>query len=63
MVTRLPAGLRRNGGWAGTALPLPHAGPRGGTCSPVTAHPDPRPLLSDLLQRQPVALLVPEMHQ
>jgi hypothetical protein len=26
-------------------------------------HADSRPLLSDLLQRQPVALLVPETHQ
>jgi hypothetical protein len=27
------------------------------------SHADSRPLLSDLLQRQPVALLVPETHQ
>ena len=27
VATRLPAGLRQRGGWAGTALPLPHAGP------------------------------------
>ena len=62
VVTRLPAGLRRRGGWAGTALPLPHAGPWRDVLTGAS-HADSRPLLSDLLQRQPVALLVPEMHQ
>ena len=58
VVTRLPAGLRRRGGWAGTTLPLPHAGPWRDvlTGAPV---PGARPLLSELLQRLPVALLVP----
>ena len=58
VVTRLPAGLRRRGGWAGTALPLPHPGPWRDllTGAPV---PGARPLLSELLQRLPVALLVP----
>ncbi len=62
VVTRLPAGLRRRGGWAGTVLPLPHAGPWRDLLTGAS-HADPRPLLADLLQRQPVALLVPETHQ
>ena len=62
VVTRLPAGLRRRGGWAGTVLPLPHAGPWRDVLTGAS-HADSRPLLSDLLQRQPVALLVPETHQ
>ncbi len=59
VATRLPAGLRRRGGWAGTALPLPHAGPWRDLLTGA-AHPGARPLLSDLLQRHPVALLVPQ---
>ncbi len=62
VVTRLPAGLRGNGGWAGTVLPLPHPGPWLDLLT-GTAHPGARPLVSDLLQRHPVALLVPETHQ
>jgi (1->4)-alpha-D-glucan 1-alpha-D-glucosylmutase len=58
VATRLPAGLRRRGGWAGTVLPLPHRGPWRDLLTGA-AHPGARPLLSDLLQRQPVALLVP----
>jgi (1->4)-alpha-D-glucan 1-alpha-D-glucosylmutase len=59
VVTRLPAGLRQRGGWAGTALPLPHAGPWRDLLT-GTSHPGARPRLPDLLQRLPVALLVPE---
>ncbi len=58
VVTRLPAGLRRRGGWAGTTLPLPHAGPWRDVLTGASL-PDARPLLSGLLQRLPVALLVP----
>jgi (1->4)-alpha-D-glucan 1-alpha-D-glucosylmutase len=58
VVTRLPAGLRQRGGWAGTALPLPHAGPWRDLLTGAS-HPGARPLLPDLLQRLPVALLVP----
>jgi (1->4)-alpha-D-glucan 1-alpha-D-glucosylmutase len=58
VVTRLPAGLRERGGWAGTALPLPHAGPWQDLLTGAS-HQGARPLLSDLLQRHPVALLVP----
>jgi len=58
VATRLPAGLRERGGWAGTALPLPHAGPWRDLLTGAT-HQDARPLLSALLQRLPVALLVP----
>jgi (1->4)-alpha-D-glucan 1-alpha-D-glucosylmutase len=58
VATRLPAGLRRRGGWAGTALPRPHAGPWRDLLTGAS-HPGARPLLSDLLHRLPVALLVP----
>ena len=58
VVTRLPAGLRRRGGWAGTTLPLPHAGPWRDVLTGASL-PGARPLLSELLQRLPVALLVP----
>ncbi len=58
VVTRLPAGLRRRGGWAGTTLPLPHAGPWRDVLTGASL-PDARPLLAELLQRLPVALLVP----
>jgi (1->4)-alpha-D-glucan 1-alpha-D-glucosylmutase len=58
VATRLPAALRRRGGWADTALPLPGAGWRdlltGGR------HPGRRPLLAELTARLPVALLVPD---
>jgi len=62
VATRLPAGLRRAGGWAGTVLPLAPAGrPAGAWLDLLTGatHPGPRPLLSSLTERQPVALLVP----
>ena len=57
VATRLPGGLRRRGGWADTALPLP-AGPWRDVLTGAT-HPGPRPLLSSLTKRLPVALLVP----
>ena len=62
VVTRLPGGLRRSGGWAGTVLPLPHGGPWRDLLTGAS-HADARPLLSDVLQRHPVALLVPETHR
>jgi (1->4)-alpha-D-glucan 1-alpha-D-glucosylmutase len=62
VVTRLPGGLRRSGGWAGTVLPLPHGGPWRDLLTGA-AHADARPLLSDVLQHHPVALLVPETHR
>jgi (1->4)-alpha-D-glucan 1-alpha-D-glucosylmutase len=57
VATRLPGGLRRRGGWADTVLPLP-AGPWRDVLTGAT-HAGPRPLLSDLTKRLPVALLVP----
>ena len=57
VVTRLPGALRKRGGWAGTVLPLP-AGPWRDVLTGVT-HAGPRPLLSTLTERFPVALLVP----
>jgi (1->4)-alpha-D-glucan 1-alpha-D-glucosylmutase len=59
VATRLPAGLRARGGWAGTALPLPHAGPWRDLLTGAAVAGE-RPLLSDVLQRFSVALLVPE---
>ncbi len=58
VATRLPVGLRRRGGWAGTVLPLPAPGwvdvltgdRYGGDQVP----------LAELTRRLPVALLVPE---
>jgi (1->4)-alpha-D-glucan 1-alpha-D-glucosylmutase len=63
VVTRLPVGLRRRGGWGDTVLPLPDGAwvdlltgrthlstGHGGTAVPMTA----------LTRRLPVALLVPE---
>jgi (1->4)-alpha-D-glucan 1-alpha-D-glucosylmutase len=57
VATRLPGGLRRRGGWADTVLPLP-PGPWRDMLTGVT-HVGPRPLLSSLTKRFPVALLVP----
>ena len=57
VATRLPGGLRRRGGWADTVLPLP-AGPWRDVLTGTT-HAGPRPLLSSLTKRLPVALLVP----
>ncbi|MBO0819229.1 MAG: malto-oligosyltrehalose synthase [Nocardiopsaceae bacterium] len=57
VVTRLPRGLRRRGGWADTMLPLPGPGWRDVFTGQVFGG---RPPLSALLDRFPVALLVPE---
>jgi (1->4)-alpha-D-glucan 1-alpha-D-glucosylmutase len=57
VATRMPGGLRRRGGWADTVLPLP-AGPWRDVLTGAT-HAGPRPLLSSLAKRLPVALLVP----
>jgi (1->4)-alpha-D-glucan 1-alpha-D-glucosylmutase len=57
VATRLPAGLRRGGGWAGTVLPLP-AGTYQDLLTGATLA-GPRPLLSTITQRHPVALLIP----
>jgi (1->4)-alpha-D-glucan 1-alpha-D-glucosylmutase len=57
VATRLPASLRRRGGWGDTALPLP-----GGAWRDVltgTVHDGKRPLLASLTKRLPVALLEP----
>ena len=58
VVTRLPAGLRRRGGWADTALPLPELHWRDVLTG--LRHAGLRPLMSDLTRRLPVALLIPE---
>jgi (1->4)-alpha-D-glucan 1-alpha-D-glucosylmutase len=57
VATRLPAGLRRRGGWAGTTLEVPPG--RWRDVLTGAAHTGPRPLLSDIEIRLPVALLVP----
>ena len=58
VVTRLPAALRRRGGWADTVLPLPELHWRD-VLSGVR-HAGLRPPLSELTRRLPVALLIPE---
>jgi malto-oligosyltrehalose synthase len=58
VVTRLPAGLRRHGGWADTVLPLPELHWRDVLTG--VRHAGLRPPLSELTWRLPVALLVPE---
>jgi (1->4)-alpha-D-glucan 1-alpha-D-glucosylmutase len=58
VVTRLPAGLRRRGGWADTALPLP--GLHWRDVLTGVRHAGLRPLVSELTRRLPVALLIPE---
>jgi maltooligosyltrehalose synthase len=58
VVTRLPAGLRRRGGWADTVLPLPELHWRDVLTG--VRHAGLRPLLSELTRRLPVALLIPE---
>jgi (1->4)-alpha-D-glucan 1-alpha-D-glucosylmutase len=57
VATRRPAGLRRAGGWAGTVLPLP-AGTYQDLLTGATLT-GPRPSLSTITQRHPVALLLP----
>jgi (1->4)-alpha-D-glucan 1-alpha-D-glucosylmutase len=58
VVTRLPGGLRRRGGWGDTTLPLPQLHWRDVLTG--VRHAGLRPLLSELTWRLPVALLVPE---
>jgi (1->4)-alpha-D-glucan 1-alpha-D-glucosylmutase len=58
VVTRLPAGLRRRGGWADTVLPLPELHWRDVLTG--VRHAGLRPPLSELTWRLPVALLIPE---
>ena len=58
VATRLPAGLRRRGGWAGTALEVPAT--RWRDVLSGAMHTGPRLLLSDLAERLPVALLIPD---
>jgi (1->4)-alpha-D-glucan 1-alpha-D-glucosylmutase len=57
VATRLPVGLARRGGWGGTALGIPDGRWRD-VLTGVT-HAGPRPLLSDIAIRLPVALLIP----
>ena len=59
VATRLPAGLRRRGGWSGTTLPLP---PAAGTWRDVltgTVHDGARLSMAELTGQLPVALLIP----
>jgi (1->4)-alpha-D-glucan 1-alpha-D-glucosylmutase len=64
VATRLPAGLRRHGGWSGTVLPLPSVDPApewtdvltGRVLGAVREVP-----LAELTRRLPVALLIPEV--
>jgi len=58
VVTRLPAGLRRRGGWADTVLPLPELHWRDVLTG--IRHAGLRPPLAELTRRLPVALLIPE---
>jgi malto-oligosyltrehalose synthase len=58
VATRLPAGLRRRGGWGDTALPLP--GLHWWDVLTGVRHAGLRPPLSELTRRLPVALLIPE---
>jgi (1->4)-alpha-D-glucan 1-alpha-D-glucosylmutase len=58
VVTRLPAGLRRRGGWADTALPLPDLHWRDVLTG--VRHAGTSPPLAELTRRLPVALLIPD---
>jgi (1->4)-alpha-D-glucan 1-alpha-D-glucosylmutase len=60
VATRLPAGLRRRGGWAGTALPLPASAPSWTDVLTGQRYSGDRAPLAELTRRLPVALLVPE---
>jgi malto-oligosyltrehalose synthase len=63
VVTRLPAGLRRGGGWRDTVLSLPERPGAGGPWTDLLTgalHRGPAIPLSELTIRLPVALLVPE---
>jgi len=57
VATTLPVGLRKQGGWADTTLPVP-AGCWRDVLTGAT-HTGPHPLLSDIAPRLPVALLAP----
>ncbi len=57
VATRLPEGLRRRGGWSTTALAVPEG--RWLNVLTGATHTGPRPLLSDIDIRLPVALLIP----
>jgi (1->4)-alpha-D-glucan 1-alpha-D-glucosylmutase len=57
VATRLPEGLRRRGGWSATALAVPEG--RWLNVLTGATHTGPRPLLSDIETRLPVALLIP----
>ena len=57
MATRLPAGLRRMGGWADTVLPLPDG--RWLDVLTGASHAGPRLQISAVTDKLPVALLVP----
>ena len=57
VATRLPEGLRRRGGWSTTALAVPEG--RWLNVLTGATHTGPRPLLSGIDIRLPVALLVP----
>jgi (1->4)-alpha-D-glucan 1-alpha-D-glucosylmutase len=58
VATRLPAGLRRRGGWADTVLPLPEL--HWYDVLTGVRHAGLRPPLDELTRRLPVALLIPE---
>jgi (1->4)-alpha-D-glucan 1-alpha-D-glucosylmutase len=58
VVTRLPAALRRRGGWADTVLPLPELHWRDVLTG--VRHAGLRPPLAELTWRLPVALLIPD---
>jgi (1->4)-alpha-D-glucan 1-alpha-D-glucosylmutase len=58
VITRLPAGLRRRGGWADTVLPLPEVHWRDVLTG--VRHAGTRPPLDELTRRLPVALLIPD---
>jgi (1->4)-alpha-D-glucan 1-alpha-D-glucosylmutase len=60
VATRLPAGLRRRGGWADTALAFPDPEATWRDVLTSTMYRGEKALLSELTRRLPVALLVPE---
>jgi (1->4)-alpha-D-glucan 1-alpha-D-glucosylmutase len=58
VATRLPAGLRQRGGWGDTTLQVP--GQRWRDVLTGATHAGPHLALSDLAERLPVALLLPD---
>jgi (1->4)-alpha-D-glucan 1-alpha-D-glucosylmutase len=58
VATRLPAGLRQRGGWGGTTLQVPAERWRDALTGAIRAGP--HLALSDLAERLPVALLLPD---